>query len=81
MKLKEWARLNSLHWNTAYRYFHLGLIPGAIQLPTGTIIVQDPIIIKEDDGFIATITSFCCKKFGAEKGIEKSKEILKIIQN
>src|ERR1700681_4457124 len=41
IKLKEWAARNSLNYITANRHFHAGLIPNAIQLDSGTILVED----------------------------------------
>lgn len=34
IKLKEWAKRQGMHYNTAYRWFHKGLIEGAYQEPT-----------------------------------------------
>jgi predicted site-specific integrase-resolvase len=41
MKLSEWAIKNSVCYKTAYRIFKKGLIVGAKQLPSGTIIVDE----------------------------------------
>lgn len=41
IKLKEWADRNNLSYITANRHFHAGLIPGASQLDSGTILVED----------------------------------------
>lgn len=41
MKLSEWARKNSINYNTAWGYFRDGLIPNARQLPTGTIVIDE----------------------------------------
>lgn len=41
IKLSEWAERNSLSYITANRQFHAGLIPGASQLDSGTILVED----------------------------------------
>ena len=38
IKLKEWAKRQGVHSNTAYRWFHQGLIEGAYQEPTTTSI-------------------------------------------
>jgi len=40
MKLSEYAKLNGVHYQTAYRWFVAGLIPSARQLPNGTILVD-----------------------------------------
>lgn len=34
IKLREWAKRQGTHYNTAYRWFHKGLIEGAYQEPT-----------------------------------------------
>lgn len=39
MKLSTWAKQQGVSYRTAWSYFHDGQIPGAKQLPTGTIIV------------------------------------------
>ena len=41
IKLKEWADKHGLHYITANRHFHAGLIPNAVQLDSGTILVED----------------------------------------
>ncbi len=41
MKLKEYAEKNSINYQTAWRHFKNGLIPGARQLATGTIVVDE----------------------------------------
>ncbi len=42
MKLAEWARSNGVSRQTATRWFHAGELPvPAVQLPSGTILVQD----------------------------------------
>ena len=41
MKLSSYAKKLGIHYNTAYRLFKRGQIPG-YQLPTGTVIVEEP---------------------------------------
>jgi hypothetical protein len=41
IKLKEWADKHGLSYLTANRHFHAGMIPGAVQLESGTILVED----------------------------------------
>lgn len=48
MKLSDYARQVGVTWKTANRWYHKGLIPGAYQLPTGTIIVPDSIFQNEN---------------------------------
>ena len=44
MKLAEWARSNGVSRQTATRWFHSGDLPAsAIQLRTGTILIEEPI--------------------------------------
>src|SRR5258707_13067566 len=42
MKLSSYAKKLGIHYNTAYRLFKRGQIPGN-QLPTGTVIVAEPV--------------------------------------
>ena len=44
MKLSEYARKNSISYQTAWHHFKNGLIPNARQLPSGTVVVDE---IKE----------------------------------
>lgn len=41
MKLSEYARRNSISYQTAWMHFKRGLIPNAHQLPTGTVVVDE----------------------------------------
>ena len=48
IKLREWAKRQGIHHNTAYRWFHEGLIDGAYQEPTTkSIFVKIPKEEKE----------------------------------
>jgi len=49
MKLSQWAKKHSLCYHTAYQHFRKGIIPGAFQLPTGTIIVPEPVNNERPD--------------------------------
>src|SRR5713226_3246558 len=42
MKLSSYAKKLEIHYNTAYRLFKRGQIPG-YQLPTGTVIIKEPV--------------------------------------
>jgi len=43
MKLSEWARKQGISYLTAWRWFKAGQLPvPARQLPTGTILVEEP---------------------------------------
>lgn len=43
MKLSDYAKSKSIGYQTAWNHYKAGLIDGAYQLPTGTIIVPDAI--------------------------------------
>jgi predicted site-specific integrase-resolvase len=49
MKLSQWAKKQGITYRTAYTWFAAGKIPGAIQYPTGTIIIQDIPTINQND--------------------------------
>ena len=57
MKLSEWATKNSVCYKTAYRIFKKGLLVGAKQLPTGTIIIEEPKQTKKEWNVIYTRVS------------------------
>lgn len=46
MRLSKWAKINGLKYDTAWRQYKKGLIDGAYQLKTGTIIVPDEVVAK-----------------------------------
>jgi predicted site-specific integrase-resolvase len=41
MKLSEYAKRNSISYQTAWQHFNKGLIPNARQLPSGTVVVDE----------------------------------------
>ena len=41
MKLSEYAKRNSISYQTAWHHFNKGLIPNARQLPSGTVVVDE----------------------------------------
>lgn len=49
MKLSEYARRNSLTYQSAYNHFKKGLIPNARQLPSGTVVVDEPVIAEKPE--------------------------------
>lgn len=50
IKLSTYAKRMSMHYTTALRHFHAGLIPGAEQDPdTGTILVADGPVDTPDE--------------------------------
>ncbi|HUU78852.1 MAG TPA: IS607 family transposase [candidate division Zixibacteria bacterium] len=40
-KLRDYAREHNVTYRTAYNHFRKGLISGAYQLPTGTVVIPD----------------------------------------
>jgi putative resolvase len=43
VKLSEWAKLEGVHYQTAWRWYHEGLLPvPAIRTPSGAILVEVP---------------------------------------
>lgn len=48
MKLSEYAKKKGISYSTAKRWFHAGLIEGAYQMETGTILVEEPVISKAE---------------------------------
>jgi hypothetical protein len=54
IKLKEWADRHNLSYITANRHFHAGLIPGAVQLDSGTILVEDDSLEQNMAGNAST---------------------------
>ena len=43
MKLSEYAKKNSLSYQSAWNHFKQGLIPGARQLPSGTVVIDEVV--------------------------------------
>ena len=57
MKLIKWAETQGIHYSTALRWFHEGIIPNARQLPTGTIIVSE----KQPEPVAKQIVDIYCR--------------------
>lgn len=49
MKLSEYAKRNSISYQTAWLHYKQGLIPNARQLPTGTVVVDDMSINAKEE--------------------------------
>lgn len=47
MKLSEYAKINSISYQTAWNHFNKGMIEEAYQLPSGTIVVPEKPMIEE----------------------------------
>ena len=43
LKLSEYAKKNSLSYQSAWNHFKQGLIPGARQLPSGTVVIDEVV--------------------------------------
>lgn len=52
MKLSEYAKRNSITYQSAWNHFKNGLIPNARQLPSGTVVVDEDVIVKHKPGHI-----------------------------
>jgi len=48
-KLSEYAKEHNIHYRTAFNHFHKGLIEGAYQLPTGTIVIPDSYKAEKEE--------------------------------
>lgn len=62
MKLNDYAEKNNLTYTTAYRHFKKGLISGAYQLDSGTIIVPEEtqtITFSGTQDQISGVINFC----------------------
>jgi len=53
-KLRQYAKENNVTYRTAWNHFHAGLINGAYQLPTGTIVIPDVLQSKPNKDYIVT---------------------------
>ena len=61
MRLREWAELQGVHYQTAWRWFRDGTLPvPAVQTPTGTILVEvqgETVAAQEAVGLYARVSS------------------------
>lgn len=48
-KLSQYAKENKVTYRTAWNHFKKGLIDGAYQLPTGTVVIPDSFKSKDKD--------------------------------
>ena len=77
MKLSKWAKLQGIHYNTAYRWFHEGTMPvPSYQTETGTIIVEDEKIVNNvnDKVVIYARVSSHNKKDDLKRQVERCTE-------
>ena len=49
MKLSEYAKKNSISYQTAWNHFNKGLIPNARQLPSGTVVVDEVTVTSKPE--------------------------------
>lgn len=47
MRLSDYARKNGIQYKTAWLHFRKGLIPDARQLPSGTIVIDEPVFVRK----------------------------------
>ena len=48
LKLSEYAKKNSITYQTAWNHFKQGKIPNARQLPSGTVVIDEPAVRKTE---------------------------------
>jgi len=53
-KLRDYAKEHDVTYMTAYNHFRNGLIKGAYQLPTGTIVIPDDYVVEDKTEYIIT---------------------------
>ena len=56
MKLSEYAKRNSITYQTAWTHFKQGKIPNARQLPSGTVVIDENKINSEKPEYIVVYT-------------------------
>ena len=82
MKLSEYAHANSISYTTAYRHFQEGLIQGAYQLESGTIVIpkesvpNKTIVITGSVDKVDMILDFINTNFKTDKEISEVRRIL-----
>ena len=68
MKLSEYAAKVGIKYQTAWKHYRQGLIPGAYQLATGTIIVPDDLLQKPGKtGVDAAVYARVCSSENRDK--------------
>jgi predicted site-specific integrase-resolvase len=89
MKLSEYAKLNSITYKTAWLHFKAGLIPNAIKLKTGTIVIQEIPKLQEKIALYSRVSSSENKSnaeaqldrlriYAIAKGYQINKEVIEI---
>jgi len=53
-KLSQYAKENNITYRTAWNHFKNGLIEGAYQLPTGTVVIPDSVKLQNKNDYIIT---------------------------
>jgi len=76
MKLSKWCKKQGVTLTTGYNWFHAGHIPNARQLPTGTILVDEPETnnIKDKNVVIYARVSSNKQKNDLERQVKRLKE-------
>ena len=53
MKLSDWARKHGISYKTAWKWWKAGILPApARQLPTGTILVEEPAVPEAEGAVV-----------------------------
>jgi predicted site-specific integrase-resolvase len=73
VRLKTWAKKNSITYQSAWKQFKKGQIPGAYTLETGTIIVPDPepLIVKPEHNVVYARVSSSENKINLDSQAER----------
>lgn len=53
-KLSQYAKENNITYRTAWNHFNSGLIEGAYQLPTGTVVIPDSTSLNNKKDHVVT---------------------------
>jgi predicted site-specific integrase-resolvase len=85
LKLSQWAKKQGIHYNTAYRWFRNGTLPvKSYKTKSNTILVEEDVEAEEAktvEEIFTSITLFCLKTFGIQRGMVKSQRIKEVIDD
>ena len=74
MKLSQYAKENSIQYQTAWKMFMKGQIKG-YKLPSGTIVITEDI--NKDSNFLFLLEKYCEENNISHKNFNQVKELLK----
>lgn len=78
MKLSQWAKKNGLTYQTAFNLFKKGQLPGKVtQLPSGTILIEDDPIAKNNE---LLKTYIYCRVSSSNKKDDLNRQIERCVQ-